>query len=486
MINSSVKIHDKYSFEIKLGFVARKKKKVSEFAVNSWFFIPNSLDINRSTYDKKDFYRDMKSNIRLITPGYLLRDIATGDNSPFTMLESSFQRLAFQPTRTHVAEYEYHIKMFLSIVKSALRNDMVHIMRNSIPEDTVFLVEEFVENASKIARNYRNLRRIINVSTIQEDWFNYFLFGDEFLSNVIEQHSFMLLKAISTKGKQAPGSSRKKLLNLIHFEIEYKKDKDFRIVEKTRQHKNEELVYRLTLLKKYAENVLFLSARKKKDGILKEQVYYSLAAGLSMVFATAIAFSFQQKYGNFTMPFFVALVVSYMLKDRLKELGRYYFAHKLGRSYFDHKTVISLNENKIGWSKEAMDFIGEENIPDEVLKIRDRSAILDANNRNNTEKIILYRKWIRLNRQSLDSCSVYPIAGTNEIIRFNVLNFTHQMDNPVMNLFLPEEKLDFEFAPSEKNYHINLVMQFRYEDQTNYRRYRIILNREGIRKIESL
>jgi hypothetical protein len=42
------------------------------------------------------------------------------------------------------------------------------------------------------------------------------------------------------------------------------------------------------------------------------------------------------------MPFFVALVVSYMLKDRIKELGRYYFAHKLGKNYYDHKTKLPL------------------------------------------------------------------------------------------------------------------------------------------------
>ena len=37
-----------------------------------------------------------------------------------------------------------------------------------------------------------------------------------------------------------------------------------------------------------------------------------------MIFATGIAFAFQQKYGNFTIPLFVALVISYMLKDRIK------------------------------------------------------------------------------------------------------------------------------------------------------------------------
>ena len=106
----------------------------------------------------------------------------------------------------------------------------------------------------------------------------------------------------------------------------------------------------------------FLNAKKKREGIIAEQVYFSVAAGISMIFATAIAFSFQQRYGNFTMPFFVALVVSYMLKDRIKELFRYYFAHKHRSKYFDNKTTFGIGHNQIGWSREGFDFISQSNI----------------------------------------------------------------------------------------------------------------------------
>ena len=130
MIEENVKIHNRFSIELKLSFLARKKKKVSEFAVNTWIFIPNSLDINPSNYDKKDFYRDLKSNIRLITPVYLLRDIASGDESPLKQLENAFRKLASEPTRTNITEYEHQIKMFLSIIKSALRNETNHILQS--------------------------------------------------------------------------------------------------------------------------------------------------------------------------------------------------------------------------------------------------------------------------------------------------------------------------------------------------------------------
>ncbi len=484
MIEDLVKIHDKFSVEIKLGFIARKKQEISDFAVNTWMFIPNSLDINRVTYEKSDFYRDLKSNIRLITPIYLLRDIAIREKEPFALVEKSFEDLASQPSRTHVSEYEYHIRMFVSIVKSALRQDINHILNNGMNDDIEYLVDSYIANIGIIAENYRQLKRVINVSTISKDLMDYYLFGDEFLSNLIEQHSFKLLDGLEKTGKSSPGIHTR-LMHIITSEVNYKKEKAYPVVEKESPFRNRDLVFRLSLLKKYVENELFLTTNKRRDGVLVEQIYLSLAAGISMIFATAIAFSFQQKFGNFTMPFFVALVVSYMLKDRIKELSRYYFAHKLGRRFFDHRTDVTLSDHKIGWSKESMDFIQESKVPAEVLKIRNRSAILEANNRNNSEKIILYRKLVRLNRKSLDDCSQYPTSGMNDIIRFNVSNFIQKMDNPIVPLFIPGDNGSISIVKGEKMYYINLVFQFKNEEQLEYKRYRIALNRKGIREIET-
>jgi hypothetical protein len=485
MIEELVKIHDKFSVEIKLGFNARRKQKISDFAVNTWIFIPNSLDINRMTYQKSDFYRDLKSNIRLITPSYLLRDIADNDKEPFVLMEKSFQDMASDPTKTRITEYEYHIRMFVSIVKSALREDIHHIQNNGITEDLEYLVHLYMSNIREIATNFRNLRRTINVPSISKELMNYYFFGDEFLSNLFEQHTFKLIDGLNQKGQLSPEINQQ-LMDLIHEEINYKKEKGYPVVEKASGDRNRDLVFRLSLLKKYAENELFLNTNQRRDGVWIEQVYLSIAAGLSMIFATAIAFSFQLKYGNFTMPFFVALVVSYMLKDRIKELTRYYFSHKLGRRFFDSRTDISLNEHKIGWSKESMVFTPESKIPDEVSKIRSRSAILEADNRSNREKIILYRKLVRLKRQSLNDCSQYPTSGMNDIVRFNVSNFIQKMDNPIVPLYAPGDNGQFEIVKGEKMYYINLVLQLNNEEQITYKRYRIVMNRKGIREIEKL
>ncbi len=484
MIESKVSIHNRFSLEIKYSFLARKKKKVSEFAVNTWIFVPNSLDINPSNYSKNDFYRDLKSNIRLITPVFLLRDIVSAENGPLKQLEKAFNRLASEPTRTNSAEFEYQIKMFNSIVKSALRNETNYILQQAAEADHPSLINNLISNLELILSSYRQLQAIIHTPTVSQKLLSFYRFGDEFLCNISEQHCFRLLAHHTPLGEPIQGEPAKNLYQFIRNIQKYKKEKTYLLAEKNSH--NREMIHRLGSLKKYMEDVLFLYTRKKKDGIITEQVYYSLAAGISMVFATAIAFSFQQKYGNFTMPLFVALVVSYMLKDRIKDLARYYFAHRLGRSYFDHNTIISLKSNVLGWSKEAMDFISENQIPDEVRRIRNRSDILEANNRFQSEKIMLYRKLIRLNRHKLDGSGDYFFSGINEIIRFSINGFLQKMDDPEFQLFVTDKNKSYNLVNGDKIYYLNLIMQMKSEETTHYERFRLTLNRSGIIQMEKL
>ena len=205
-----------------------------------------------------------------------------------------------------------------------------------------------------------------------------------------------------------------------------------------------------------------------------------------MIFATVIAFSFQKKYGNFTMPLFVALVVSYMLKDRIKELMRFYFAHRLGKNYFDRKTKISMGDKVVGQIKDGVDFISENKVPEEIINRRARTDLLAADNRYAGEKIILYRKWIQLDAEILGEYSQYDISGVNEIIRFDLGNFARKMDEHAYELYVPEGDSGYTAIKGEKIYYVNFLIQLRHEGNVDYRRFRLMITRDGIREIQNL
>ena len=56
------------------------------------------------------------------------------------------------------------------------------------------------------------------------------------------------------------------------------------------------------MLKKFVESELYIHLSKKKDGVAVEQIYYSIAAVIAMIFATAIAWFMHVKYVNITWP----------------------------------------------------------------------------------------------------------------------------------------------------------------------------------------
>ena len=102
MITIHAKKHDDLSVEFKFGFNCLDDGIKDHFSVNAWIFVPNSLDINPENYGKKQFYRDMKSNVRLITPTYLMRDIAQDSSLPLTSLKAALERVVKNPQKEDI------------------------------------------------------------------------------------------------------------------------------------------------------------------------------------------------------------------------------------------------------------------------------------------------------------------------------------------------------------------------------------------------
>lgn len=480
MINVQVKIHDNFSIEFKTGFVTGNKlKDINDFKINTWLFIPNSLDINRSTYPKDQFYKDIKTNLRLITPIYSFPELLKTGRTPFSRLKKAIDELVQSPADESIIEnYTYQIKMLLSIVKSALRKDaqqIVAIKDESLIEEAV---DNYVSQIREIAARYRGLWDLLEKGKVPEKEKGYFLFGDNFLGNIIEQHAFEIMRGIESTTIYE--TMKDPLINLIEEEREYRKTKDFLLPEKGNSEHNSLVVFQRNVLKKFVESDLFLHTVKKKDGIYVEQFYYSIAAGVAMLFATVISFIATQRFGNFTADLFIVLIVSYMLKDRIKDLMRYYFTSKLSKKYYDLKLKLSIRKQEIGWIKEAFDFIEESKVPHEIITMRNRSPLVEAENQFYDEKVILYRKWVSLSKEDIEKYKEYRLSGINDITRFNLTNFVQKMDNPFLPLYFTDEDNGFTTIEGIRVYPLHFVVECQTDNNVYHKKYRVMFNRKGI------
>jgi len=277
-----------------------------------------------------------------------------------------------------------------------------------------------------------------------------------------------------------------KLYQLVEKEEEYKKKKGYSCLDNEDTTNNYLVVMRRGILKKFIESDLYLNTKHLKDGAFAQQFYYGIAAGISMIFATVIAFTAQLRYGNFTLPLFFALVISYIFKDRIKNLMRFYFSTQLGKKYFDNKRELEIQNKKIGWVKEAFDFVMEGKIPDVIMNMRNRTPLVEAESKIYNEKIILYRKLAKISSSEISLYKDYEFIGINDITRFNLTNFIQKMDNPFIPIYMPDEKDGYIRFTSEKVYALHIILRCHGHENLYYRKFRLLFNREGIKDITEI
>ena len=466
MIEIQTKIHDKFSVEFKVGFSGRDDAKMDYFDVNSWIFIPNGLYINKNTYSKDRFYTDMKSNIRLITPSFTLRQMVEGDDAPLQNVIKSLN---------NINEFEFQMKLFGSIFKSSIRDVSTDIIKEKNKETSSRQCADYISDLHLVLQSYRKIYDMIDPKN--EAMLAKFRFTDEFISHQMQIQTMKVVKALQhLEGMQ---DATKALIKALEEETAYKVSKGYSHVIINDGANNRKLVNHHSKLKKYIESALFLNVNTTQDGQAVKQISFSLAAGLAMMVYLLITTFFQKYWGNYPALIFFILVIFYILKDRIKELTRWMFAYQLKDKYYDNKTVISIKDNQVGILKEGMDFISEDKVPAEVMNLRRRTR-LEAENKLLDEKIILYRKRVEIDNQTLRNQYDYEFKGINDIIRYHVNYLTKKADNPETLIDCLDENGNVQTIKAERVYTLHFVLQFKWENQIEYRDFHVNVNRNGI------
>lgn len=500
-IQQAVKHHDHYQIEIKLDYELHAGQK-TRYQIATYFFVPQSLGVTPQTYPRQTFYQDVQSHIRLKTPSLNLREFTEGDRSPLRIIEAMVHRADWLSDPMAHEQMVTQMKLLSAMLKSALRELFILIQRRvaevqATPHGKTHflvhnLVDEFITEADHVTQRYRALLADFNLPNVPPVVFTAFLFTDESLSILIEESAVEMFQIVDEYLKKTNREDYKLALNeLTVRETKYRKTRGYESILVPGSD-NETYLYRASILKKYASSVLFLNTDVQPDGKYWEQLILSFAAGIAMFFATAVAFYFQYQFGNFTLPFFIALVIGYMFKDRIKELTRLMFARRLENYIFDRRIVIRTQDgqHRLGILREKMRFIEEKDVPLSVLRARSRDHITDISNEGRGEYIICYTKEIELQIKNAEK--VLPgfpeITGVNDILRFDIRHFLNKMAEPVQERFIIRDG-ELVSLLCHKVYHVNLISRYKTVQpgvHKENRHLRLILDQEGIRHIQEV
>lgn len=458
MLIDAIKQHGKKQIEVKQKIRITDKTKKLKYRVDTFFIFPGAFQITENNFKKEEFKHNLKCYLSL------------SEQSPsLSGLRNELSELRISPGQEEESDDFY--RRFCLKYKTALQESSRSLMENQ--ELSVEETEAFLQTVNKLLEEFRK----INSSQENSDHLVQLLDKlDEYLTVV----TAFCLRDLS---EVCIGEPRNKILSFWQ-EVEKYRASRFPVESIEGESKESAFLMRWSFLKKFVQSSLFLDIRYKQGAPLLTHSIYGSAAALSMLFATVVAFFYQDRYGSLSRNLFFALVIAYIFKDRFKEIVRDWLSNVIFRRWIpDRRLFIFLGKKKVGCAKENFDFVSLNELPISNKDILQEDARL-LSDCFRQSKLTPYAcdSIFRYSREITLSASEFPDeACLIDIIRFNISEFLH-------NLGATSEGLPFfcdngKSPKGEKLYNIYLFRSFCVGEKSDSEVIRVMVNAKAVRRI---
>lgn len=494
--SGEVHVRDKWQFELKSEFFTKGGSQ-AEYIQDFYLFIPDSLQINRDTYNKAQFYADQTNMIRYKTPEFLLKELVDPQRSDSPLNEMA--ALSHKPpSPENVEQFSYQLKLFGNVVRSSCRAEIKTLIwllenkQNSAAEINA-KVDLLCANLQKMQDIFHSVQARIKAEWKESSIDEQLRYIDQFIVYTFHEYLAGFLKNI--RMQKDTGLYAASDQNLCTLLMQLEKNPFFRkhenIQEDTSPAETEKILYMRGLLNKFVIGALLLTVNRRS---LDERYYHwigALSAGIAMLIFLGLYAWIGTVFVINSLPFILLTVLFYILKDRIKDLLRFLSSRHASKWYSDFTTAIYSPEDKrFGMLRETFSFVPHEMLPQEISKMRNKEfhQVLEAFQR--PEAVLYYKRTIKIEKGR--SISHIKSRGINIIFRFNILRFLRKAGNSYETHFLMDpqtHKLVSINLP--KVYHLNLIIRSNYvkEDgklSIKFKKLRIILDKNGIKRIEQL
>lgn len=502
--SGEIHFRDKWQFELKSEFVPNPGTGTNKYTQEFYIFIPNSLQINSETYSKEEFYQNQTNFIRYKTPVFTFAELNNMDNllSPIVRIIRMSDKLRISTAAE--GEIEYEIKLLANIVRSLLRKTTLYLWRTldsiEAKDDTADFKKEVHQLCSDI-NSFQSLFKIAKEKTFlyssNQVLAKHFSYVEEFINNSIGYYFTKLIQKIADHPNKELKFNSSELIDII-ASSKSQEDTFTLNVEKIKEdpESGESVLYRAGLLNKYILDALLLNITRTSPDKRLQHIIGSAAAGVAMLFYFAIFIwqsqVFAQVFLLHTELFILATVVLYILKDRLKE-GIKAVSYRLAFKWFsDYTTEIRSSdyETKVGVLKESFSFIEPHQLPHYINDIRNKEFHYILEDFARPESVMYYKKTIEMYRHNgKKSGRKYSL---NVIFKFSIHRFLEKADDAYQAyLTFNEKTFVFNTLMLPKVYHINIILKnsFTREDGfpgSELKKFRLILDKDGIKRIEHL
>lgn len=471
----SVRNHGKSHLELKTTYPLEKQWSQQRFSLHIYLFFPPRLNLNREFYSVKQVLRDVFSATRLSSPRLDLEELCNRDNlaSPLTRLYflTDTQRNTDRNITNHII---YELKMFVN----SCRRNMIAFQKKtvrSLQSNRISNQEltTFLDTCEQVVQIFQSLEeRYLQFSSDLQKAYSW---ADEALSLTLSDVFLQLL--IADQKKLFLPKLYERISFLVETQQKRRVEKGYKSGRSSKTHLHQ------ALLKKWTQSVLYLELHKKKYSQNLFHILASIAAGLAMLLSVSIAFFAQRFFNLYSTPWIVVIILSYIFKDRIKEIVRESLLRLFPKLFSDRKSKLCdpISKRNIGTSQITISYPTEHKIPKEVLDLRNKDVDFLIKQLPKNDVLLINQQLFLKSAKILGSFS--RVQSLTEVLRIRVRSWLNDMDEPEMTQFSIHKK---EILQNKliRGYDVRMILYLPEQKHCSY--YQLLCTKKGLYSIEKL
>lgn len=442
-----------------------------------WFFVPSQLGIDEPVFDRMAFYRDRTAYVRFEPPRRELRSAA----DLLMPVRLEVDRLGCGRAGPEVvADAERALRLFAACVW-----DQVRARRRRIEALPAGQREEavvsFVADARAALAELRALRAEMAAP------------GPAFAASFAAIDDFVSMQCVEVWFRLHERTPHPALAEALFEETAARVAAgEHGPLRADDAEDNERFVAELNRLKKFVLSALHLRFVSTRRTDAAQELAFGLAAALAMSFAVTLQLVATWTLGAPTGPgewatilaFIGFAVLSYILKDRMKDHLKAWFARRLPKWLYDRRVELCPEDSSrvLGHAEETVRLLHVRELPPAVARLREAGEDRVELAVRGSDDVVHYRRALRLGRALPAQCP--EAEGVEQILRFNLASWLTRMDESSRVLFQLTEDGQAQRIRGPKTYRVPVVLAARRGGRLELSRQTLVLSREGLVRVE--
>ncbi len=540
-IREVIKQHDRYQFETRFDYSLEKKPRKSfdlrsnhTYHMDAYFFIPKQMGMNAATYKKSHFYEDIRPLIRFKEPQFSYQELTAvpdakggGKGGPFSKLEKVLERLSDKKNAhksSDIQEAIDLIKYFSCCYVSNYRRKILkhskafkEIMANPCIEEMPSLhsmfgiLDPFLQRHFRLLRRFAGLRdRFVLSRDIRNKIFPELLVAEEYCFYRFREGVALMVESVDrVRNIPVPEyiRAKKKLRVWARFICWFENSRHFMpVAEHSTGIERERFLSRLGSIKKYLSSILYLEVKPNALFAIRAQTGYMLAAGIAAFwyFLANLMIFYYLQFGGFSsfggfhnllgfggLTIILSFIAAYVLKDRIKEIGRVRFQSGILGNLPDHTYNIFYRNHQtngvcIGKVKESVEFVRKlDSVPKEIREIRERSNLWDDESQFS---LLFYQKTFELDFSAVKKIEP-EFTTVKDITRFSIRRYLTRLDDPIQMYLGLDKKGAVHEMGMPKVYYIGVAVKFFSEEPKGISGFDyqvLVVDKNGLVRIDEI